>query len=413
MASISEGLCWIGLSLSLGSACTFNPDNEATFDDTGEADAAANADGSARADARGACPGDAIPVVMLNVDSCDLPVTPMGALDFDIAGSYLIDTDSGLVQNPLGATSSIDFKVVGQDGDSELFLLSADSMRVRAQSRVTVIGARPLVVVSFSNIEIEGVLAARGQGATHGAGGNLDSACALGRGSAGTLQTDENDNPGGSGGGGGGFGAPGGNGAIVSSSGAEPTAGGQATVDLGLVPLRGGCAGGIGGDALGGVGGYAGGAIQLIAAEAVRIDGRLTASGGGGTGADDHGGGGGGGSGGGLLVQTPSLRITGVVTANGGGGGEGSRTFASASGGDGREGSADVAPGGGGTSAGGDGGRGGALDSEARDGEQGSLSVPNAAGGGGGGGSVGVIRLLAPSLDIEGGAVVSPAPQVE
>ena len=44
------------------------------------------------------CPGDTIPFTMLNIDSCDLPAESIGALDFDIAGNYLLDTDTGLVQ---------------------------------------------------------------------------------------------------------------------------------------------------------------------------------------------------------------------------------------------------------------------------------------------------------------------------
>lgn len=344
------------------------------------------------------CEGDTFPFALLNVESCDLPSSD-GDLNLSLVGDYIIDTDNGLLQDPTDATRTLQFAIVVQEDATELLVLTFDSLAIAEPTRVTAIGSRPLVLVVHGDIHLEGVLAARGRDTLSAAGANLDVNCTLGRGQVGSSQVDENGNTGGSGGGGGALGSTAGVGAIVESSQGTATVAGQAALDLDLVPLRGGCAGGNGGDGLGGLGGYSGGAMQLIAGGTVRIDGRLTASGGGGAGGNVHGGGGGGGSGGGLLVQATRFVIGGVVSVNGGGGGEGSRAFDASQGQDGSEDSVQIAIGGSGQSAGGDGGDGATLNQGAQGGKQGALSAANAAGGGGGGGGAGVIRFVAATTD--------------
>jgi hypothetical protein len=98
-----------------------------------------------------------------------------------------------------------------------------------------------------------------------------------------------------------------------------------------LIPLRGGCAGGIGGKATGvplSMAGAGGGALQISASSMLTVTstGELHAGGGGGGSAPNgtaakNLGASGGGSGGGILLEAPTLRIDGKVCANGGGGG--------------------------------------------------------------------------------------------
>jgi hypothetical protein len=93
-----------------------------------------------------------------------------------------------------------------------------------------------------------------------------------------------------------------------------------------LVPLRGGCAGGLSGSQ--GSAGGGGGAIQIVSATAIELSdlGTIDAGGGGGFGTPQQSGadGSGGGGGGAILLEAPSITLRGpsvVVAAKGGGGG--------------------------------------------------------------------------------------------
>jgi hypothetical protein len=390
------------------------PKTDAAFDAT-IADASADADPNAPDAAP--CVGSELPVVPLNMQSCDVPA-PLAVTALDEAGDYLLDTSTGLLLTPSGSEFP-PHAIVPQANGLELFVLSYQSFTLASNSRLQVKGSRALAVVSFGGLTINGELSAAGQGSAPGASGDQDAIClAFGRGVGGTVQL-SNDNPvrtAGAGGGGGAFANPGGNGAGVDTVSGIPSnpiiSGGNAALDLDLEPLRGGCAAGSGGNG-GGIGGAAGGAIELYAAGVMTINGTVTASGGGGAAPSvEHAGGGGGGSGGGLLLQGGSISIAGAVTANGGAGAEGTRGGDSAdSGEDGSWATDTAAEGGGGQSSGGNGGNGGAKATFAGNGTEGSSSPPSAAGGGGGGGSVGRIRLIATGGVVQlSGSVVSPSP---
>ncbi|MBL0216255.1 MAG: hypothetical protein IPQ07_20515 [Myxococcales bacterium] len=267
-------------------------------------------------------------------------------------------------------------------GPSQICLVAADQIDV---GDVTATGARALVVVAATSLHVNQTLdaASRSNGAI-GAGAGLNVTCG---------GTSPGADAGAAGGSFGGRGASGGPGPVAANGGtsgpAEPSA-----------VLRGGCSGGFGGAE----GGRGGGIVVLIAGSLIDVSGVINASGGGGKGGlmtVSSRGGGGGGSGGLIVLDSPTIRISGTVFANGGGGGEGGG--AGSAGAAGAESTGGVAPGGNIGTNGGAGGKGGA-----------GMTAPTAggapavtAGGGGGGGAVGVVRAYG---TLEGVGVVSPPP---
>lgn len=217
----------------------------------------------------------------------------------------------------------------------------------------------------------------------------------------------------GGGGQGGGFGVEGGSGGRGDNGGSGATgitANGMAS----LVPLRGGCPGSRGGGGATDRYGRAGGAVQLWVRGTLTLNGAVLASGGRGFSAQvQSGGGGGGGSGGGILIEATTLNVgsSAIIAANGGSGAEGSSL---GFGRDGQNGTVGVTPAPGGTGlniCGGYGGRGGARNGGATNGEEGGLdnSCNNLGGGGGGGGGVGRVRINAlNACTIASGARISP-----
>ena len=173
-----------------------------------------------------------------------------------------------------------------------------------------------------------------------------------------------------------------------------------------LIPLYGGTAGQSGGY-MGNDGG-GGGAVQITAGVSIEISGSIFAGGGGGKGGVFNwgsSGGGGGGSGGAILLEAPSITMTGTLNANGGGGGGGGGE--SHYGTDGEDANDELASGGYGDdgggcalqghTVGGDGGNGATSSAGAGTGQRsdyisGCLGVAFV-GGGGGGGGFGRIRI--------------------
>jgi hypothetical protein len=286
------------------------------------------------------------------------------------------------------------FKVIAQDGGSHpsAVVLQLQSFTVADAGSLTIEGERPLIIVVRGDAHLAGRIITR-------AGANRECAAS---GIDGT-------NPGG--GGGGGFGDFHG----ASAGGGENSGDAQApSGNDWLIPLRGGCQGGVGGGgAVAGGGGFGGGALQVSAVGTITVNGVVAAPGGGGRGAPsgNHGGGGGG-SGGAVLLEGGRLALTGSarLTANGGAGGEGSNSTTSGNaGGDGPTDSAWNADGGhAGSECAGNGGQGAAAEGSAQ-GLFGDKFMGNTCGGGGGGAAVGRIRLRsAEPCERQGGAIVSP-----
>ncbi len=247
---------------------------------------------------------------------CDI-LQPTAALELTIAGIYTYDTDTATLTDPSNATSTPTSQPIASGR-----LISVDKLTVGPDSILRVVGAAPLIVASWTDIEIDGAVDAGSTALAAGAGAN-PTECGLHAPTAGTPA-----GAGGGGGGGGGFQAAGGNGGDGSNASAGRNGDGGALVTLPL--LLGGCAGAKGGDggSLAGVGGAGGGAFQLTAQGQITIAGTLNAGGSGGDPGvrnDNGGGAGGGGSGGmiGLEATMISIADGAVIACNGGGGGEG------------------------------------------------------------------------------------------
>lgn len=328
-------------------------------------------------------------------DPCDLPAPSM-SLDLG-DGVWLFDTNSGALTDPDDNATFPASALITARSDIEARALSVERFSMSAGATLYVRGKRPLIIVSWSDAEVRGVLDVTSRAGMSAAGSN-PGACAD------TIAGTGADNAQGAGGGGGGgfgtSGAAGGSG----DDGLAIAGGGGAAASI--AAFRGGCSGGDGGNPLHGAGGDGGGALVIAARELVTLTGVVTAGGGGGGAArGGRGGGGGGGSGGyvGLAAASVVLGPSAIVAANGGGGGGGSDGSPAVAGQDGQP-SAIAATAGAGQGMGSDGGAGGVHSIVPKPGSSSSR------GGGGGGGAVGIVRIDSPLQDIDASAVISPAP---
>jgi hypothetical protein len=281
-------------------------------------------------------------------------------------------------------------------------VLSMASLRVMAEARLDVGGARALVILSAGAVVIAGTVFVGAVGAAPGPGGGYpgddgyasEAPCGGGAGTANWEYSYES-----AGGGGGGMAAAGGSGG--ETGGLWPGAGGSPAGTPDLVPLRGGGGGGEGAWYSGGGGG--GGGLQVSSAESIDIDGAVVAPGGGGGRAGAGNGGGGGGAGGGVLLEAPTIVVAGTIAANGGGGGGGADQYNEST--DGADGTWDTTRAAGGTDVNSVcyGGTGGAGDDPAG---WNALSAYNS---GGGGGAAGIVRLNTRSGAAAVSGTVSPS----
>ena len=359
----------------------------------------------------------------LNINCTDWAMQPMivdpcatgidGITDpllLDEAGQYLYDTDTGILLDPNMAVVPHN-SVTLDDNDSDPRIIVAGSISIAAVAELRATGDRPLILFSWTNINVAGSIdVGSGIDAVIGAGANSDDCD--------EAEAGEQDDDGGGGGGGGGFGGSGGDGADGrrgENTGGSGGDGGAAVKDPGF---RGGCAGADGGDGampLGGAGGSSGGAVYLLARKKLQISGAVLSGGQGGGGAQgQRSAGAGGGSGGmiGLEAEQIGLLASTVIAANGGGGGGGGNNnnpVGSILPGQSGQASGDAALGGDGEESGpgedesGDGGDGGALAEP--NGQDGFMCDRGGGGGGGGAGFI-TVRTLTFSPN---GAIVSPA----
>ena len=348
---------------------------------------------------------------------CQIP-EPLDHLDID-EGSWFLDSTNGSLLDHEGDTLAVASTELPSQltGGGPIRVLSVRSFTVRSGAELRVTGANPLVIASWTTIEVSGSIDATSDvpdGPLRGPGAIANACNLAGNGEAtpGELLLD-----GGAGGGGGGFGTSGGQGAdgpVDAVTGATPARGAGGAARPPPAFLRGGCAGGSGGNgpsgvSIGGTGGRGGGAIELAALDTITIVGAINAGGAGGDGGRGNpavgpGGGGGGGSGGMIFVDAPRIvtQSGSVLAANGGGGGEGGE--AGQGGEDGEVGGqSGPAAGGSDVDSGGDGGDGAVDQTPGGDGD-------TADSGGGGGGGVGVILLHAASVDAQGQSSPPAAP---
>lgn len=335
----------------------------------------------------------------MHFDPCMIPV-PSGDLILSTAGTYRYDTTTGTLTAPGGGTSQPPHLIV-----RGAQLISVSSFQLAATANLRVVGDKPLIVASWSSIDVSGVIDLTSNLTELGAGANPVE-CGSHAAIAGTSNSG-----GGGGGGGGGFQGTGGTG----GKGNNTTVGGLGGGPVAPPSLLGGCAGAAGGagSTPGALGGGGGGAIELAAHDSITINGAINAGGSGGHGAttnlDDSSsgpGGGGGGSGGMIFLDATNLDGSGVIAANGGGGGEGADSSAGQlPGQDGMTGLASNTPArGGAQNVAGDGGTGSSA--VTLDGGAGTLDATDGGGGGGGGAGYIVVHLGTSSF----GGVVTPTP---
>jgi len=328
---------------------------------------------------------------------CDIP-QPTGALEL-ASGIYTYDTDTGVLTDPANGTSTPTNQTIASG-----MLISVDNFTIATGASLRVVGTAPLIVASWTAIEVRGDIDAGSVALEAGAGANPTTECALHAPTPGTP-----NGGGGGGGGGASFQGPGGDGGD-GDGGANGT-GGVAAPTAPL--LLGGCKGADGGngDVPGGLGGAGGGVFQLTAQGQVTIGGKLNAGGAAGEAGqqnDDGGGGGGAGSGGmGLEGATIAIETGAILAANGGGGGEGGDNDPAQRGTDATA-TATRAPGGNQNTGGNGGlGSGGAV-------LLGGIGGPDngaGGGGGGGGGGAGFIRFRSPAAATRGAIVVVSPPE--
>ncbi|HVK76671.1 MAG TPA: hypothetical protein VM734_25275 [Kofleriaceae bacterium] len=324
-----------------------------------------------------------------------------------------------------GIVNGIGFRTASQGtGVPEVAIFSLASLTVASPSGgadgLYIAGSRSAILVAAGAVTIAGrVDAAAGRanqqdaaGPGGGAGGTFAApagGCAPGQPGNFSVEQDE------TGGGGGG------NGSVGAAGGASGVAaGGAVTASLGacagpdLVPIVGGSGGARGaGDPAGtgigvAVGGGGGGAVQITSFTSMTVSGAMSdlyAGGAGGTGSVVELGGGGGGAGGGILLEAPTVTISGgKITANGGGGGSGRE----ANRGDNGNRAATRASGGAGSGGNGDTGRGGLGSIGAAATQEATIGGGETNGTGGGGGGAGVIRINTVSPASISDAVISP-----
>jgi hypothetical protein len=389
----SPGECKIAVSnCSESSQCTVQPDPQKV----GEPCSGVGAGGKCRSD--GVC--SVFPYSPSNFNSEAVSADDR-SLDVLINCGSLMDpvifnSTSGRWKFPAGCSLTMPVARAPQGNDG-IVLLAMRSLTIEANRGLKLIGNRPVILAVYGNARLSGALLANANGDIPGAGGNRLS-CLRQEGGTGFSAQE-----GGSGGGGGGFGEPGAAGGRFNDNTSEGSAGAKG--DSTLMPLIGGCPGGMGGSAPsstnGGMGGAGGGALQLSVAGTLMVEHWISVSGGGGQGGkgtsnggrDNAGGGGGGGSGGGVLVEAASLQVkaSARLTANGGGGAEGGDSTNDndgTEGVDGAQSSRNPALGGDGGGLGAPGGKGGTDGAEPTKGGDGIRG-----GAGGGGGGVGVIVL--------------------
>lgn len=315
--------------------------------------------------------------------------------DHNLGNSATIDTDSGLVTVD-GVTVSVKSNVLPQLGapDVRVFLV-----RSLTTNKVAVTGTNAFAVVSNGAIKIEGLLAASATETKAGAGAFNDGNC------RGGPQTRVYSAYGGSGGGG--FGSPGGSGGSAKGDTTDfsaGAAGGATTGNAVLVPLRGGCDGGLE-ITLRDHWGRGGGAIQLVSRTNIVVAGNgIIAANGSSNGSA--------GSGGGILLEAPNVEILGRVVANGAAG--------QGCAGSPPHGRLDAMPAIGGPAgcndgykSTGQGGNGGAANIEADNGKD-MARQPNLVGaiGGQGGGGIGRIRVNTVSGGLRVSGVFSPTASI-
>jgi hypothetical protein len=239
-----------------------------------------------------------------NVPPSAIPAVPADAGD---AGTIISTScSSGNSGCPFGAPTAI-----MQNDGSHADLYVVDGLLVDTTQQITFQGPIPVIIVSLGPVYVDGTISVASDFFSPGPGGFPPATPGPGAGQNGVGAYSN------SAGGGGGYCGPGGAGINEGTAGAP---GGTTYGNATITPLLGGSAGGtIGGG--GAVGGAGGGAIQIVSSVSISIGAEgVIAAGGGGA---ESGALSGGGAGGAILLEAPTVSVSGTLAANGGGGGSG------------------------------------------------------------------------------------------
>ena len=292
-------------------------------------------------------------------------VTSSGVFAVSVSGT--VNGDNGSIS---GASSGFSYAV-----QNNVAVFRFASLHVTGA--VALVGSHAIAFVADGAIQVDATIDATAScnGVTPGPGGGSGGAAQGGAGSGSGGGNGASNNH--AGGGGGGHGGMGGGGGSTSAG-----VGGASFGDAKISILLGGGGGGAGDGGSAGAGGGGGGAIQLVSNTSIMISSGINAGGCAGNGGG--GGGGAGGAGGAILLEAPTITITGSLAVNGGGGGDGfsSRTGSNAT-------LNRTAAGGGSSTAGQGGGGTGAAGAVL----SGTAGQPGSQAGGGGGGGIGWIRF--------------------
>ena len=312
---------------SLSNDCIAAPPVDAAVLTPDGASCAAGAALTCAADTLTSCGSDGISTVQT---SCALGCAPGGALrcatfepsnglgsaladagsaaDVVIPRGSTIDTDTGVVRDAGSNVVAVATKLVSQTNGPKIRVLLGHSFSI---DDVRATGSDALAIVAAGQIHIVGRLDASADGSGSGPGAVSGSAACVGASSVESVCVVDNlGSPCGDGAGGGGNSGPGGSGG---GSGEDVGPAGGST--LATTALVGGCPGGLmnddifSGDPQVFAGGAGGGAVQIVSAITVTLDasGVIDAGGGGGSGASV-----GGGAGGLIVVESPTVSVSGV-----------------------------------------------------------------------------------------------------
>jgi hypothetical protein len=284
-----------------------------------------------------------------------LAFQPLAASFPSTPGTYTIDTSgpTPTLTGPSGSGISLS-GVLSPDGSTAVF--DFGSINIGAGELILASGSRPVALLAQQGMIVGGTIDGSGALSTYNNPFISTGAAGPGGGNGGgaTAGSGPGGGPGGGGvggsfsdlaakvagiggGGGGGFGGAGGNGGTAFIPGGPViypiVSGGPGGGPYGSLwnVLQGGSGGaaGIGLRPLPGGGG--GGAIELGAVNSITINGTIGVNGGNAAGSGGFfglGGGGGGGSGGGILIDAPTVTLTGTLSAAGGEGTSGGLFFA-------------------------------------------------------------------------------------
>jgi hypothetical protein len=245
-------------------------------------------------------PKNALTFVPSNVPA----VVADGMRAMNIFGRCIFDTDAGTTTC---GYENFRYQTIAQnDSDqTEVGVFVTGSLNVGPDATVSVMGSRPLVIVTSGDIFVSGIIEATPAGfeMRYGNGGGFSSPVSSSASHSGKGPGGGGAPTGTSGGGGGGYCGKGGG-----------TTGGMAYGNAAISPLLGGSSGALG-DSWAGAGG---GAIQLVSATSITLTSLAKINVGGGGGEWE---GNGGGSGGAILLEAPVVTMGGTLAANGGGGG--------------------------------------------------------------------------------------------